>query len=374
MSIELASLHSQMHDLSGITVCKNDLNRASLETVADLRPPENVPSENDKDVSLETMAEPILSSNDVKIDDSLTTAVEPHLTPQNVENGERLDTRSEVAKSSESPLLSNNRMNEIDEMNVEINTCKEETRPNSDVEADLPQQENLLDVTGVETSDKNDDAVNTVAGVKSLYSIGDASGDMGDASANVVQTNPIAETSETHTSVNADTSAGLPDQEKNAPSVELDSTVMDVDNGQVISRDAKDGDINAMVETEPLVRDDVLSEVARDCGSVELLSNSKQGQLEYNEFSEIQSAILGENIVDYTYPAQVGLREDGFMDNGGSPEQPEAYQRYMMDVESSGFDLHDRDVSCFLFHLAWNLIDIRILIFFSSSSATLGQT
>ncbi|KAI3470379.1 hypothetical protein Pfo_027042 [Paulownia fortunei] len=331
MSTELVSLHSQMCDLSGITVCKNELNGASLEIASELRPP----SENDENVvSLETMAEPMLTPHDVKNDDSLATATEPHLTSQNAENGESvdiendkgsrrpnvtaqdgvritsellLDRDSEAAMPGENPLVSNNRMEEVDEMNVEINISEEQTKPTSDVEADLSQRELLLDVTEVETSQKNDDA---------------------------------------NTSVNADASAVLPDQKMDAPSIHLDSAVMDVENGQAISRielTEKDGDIDAAVETEPVVRDDVLSVVARDGSIVEQLSNDKHGELEYNEHSEIHSVVSGEHVVASLYPAQVGLQEDGLMNNGENPEQPEAYQCHIMDAESSGFDLHDRE-------------------------------
>ncbi|KAK6144932.1 hypothetical protein DH2020_021752 [Rehmannia glutinosa] len=298
MSLELVPLHSQMCDLSGITVCKNDLNGASLEIMTELR----LPSENDENVvPLETMAEPMLASHEVKNDQSLPTEAEPQITSQNAENGESLDLENdkgserfnvteqsgeritsellldrdgEVAKSSESPL-NNNMTKEVDE---------------------------ALDVTGVQ-----------------------------------------AETIDTNTSVNADTSAVLPDEKTNAPLVELDSAVMNVDNEQAIIRDehtVKDSDINA--EVEPESRDDDLSQVAGDGATVELLLNDKHGEMEHTGHSEIHSVISGEHIVATPYPAEVCLQEDGFMNNG-EPEQPEDYEHYMRNAEISGFDLHDRE-------------------------------
>ncbi|KAK6144951.1 hypothetical protein DH2020_021771 [Rehmannia glutinosa] len=325
MSLELVPLHSQMCDLSGITVCKNDLNGASLEIMTELR----LPSENDENVvPLETMAEPMLASHEVKNDQSLPTEAEPQITSQNAENGESLDLENdkgserfnvteqsgeritsellldrdgEVAKSSESPL-NNNMTKEVDELNEEINISIEQTKPTGDVEGDLSQQELSLDVTGVQ-----------------------------------------AETIDTNTSVNADTSAVLPDEKMNAPLVELDSAVMNVDNEQAIIRDehtVKDSDINA--EVEPESRDDDLSQVAGDGATVELLLNDKHGEMEHTGHSEIHSVISGEHIVATPYPAEVCLQEDGFMNNG-EPEQPEDYEHYMRNAEISGFDLHDRE-------------------------------
>ncbi|KAL0452241.1 UNVERIFIED_CONTAM: Sister chromatid cohesion 1 protein 4 [Sesamum latifolium] len=325
MSIELASMHTRLHDLSGITVSKNDPDGASLEIMAEPEPPSKV------DVSLETTAVPMLTSHDVKNDDSLASAAEPHLTSQNAEIGEvletenvkdserrnlteqnemrittglLLDTDNEIAETRENPLLSNIQMENVDEMNKEINISEESNKPTILVEADLSQQP-LLDVTVTETSRKNDDdTINSadIVGVKSLSS-------NEDNSSGVVQTSLITETSETNTSINADTSAALLDQKMDPHSIELDLAVVDADNGQTISRDElaeKDGGINTAAETEPVRRDDVVSEVL--CGGD---------------------------------ASQLGLAEEGFTDNGENPERPEAYQRYMMDAETPGFDLHD---------------------------------
>lgn len=346
MSIELVSLHSQMWDLSGIQICNNDLNDSSLENVADLR----LPSENDKDACPETMAAPIFCPGDAKNDDSLRTAAEPHST-SNAKNCESLDIKSdkgsewqniaeqsgakitnelfsdigsEIAKPSETPLLTINGINEVHKMNVESNTCNEQSQPNDDVDADVSRQEPLLDVSGVETSDKNE------------YASGPSA-----------KMNATTETCETPTFTNSDTLAGLSDQEKNALSAELLSATVDADNEQTIGGDLLtardgdgDGDFNAVFGTEPLVRDDIFMEVARESATVELLSTSKQGQLEFDEHNEMHSAIFAKNIEYSSYTEQ----EDGFLENGRSPEKPEAHHDYMMGPESSGFNLHDQEV------------------------------
>ncbi|KAL0403395.1 UNVERIFIED_CONTAM: Sister chromatid cohesion 1 protein 4 [Sesamum radiatum] len=361
MSIELASMHTRMHDLSGITVSKNDPDGASLEIMAEPEPPPK------NDVSLETTAVPMLTSHDDKNDDSLASAAEPHLTSQNAEIGEvletenvedserrnlteqsemrittevLLDTDNEMAETRENPLVSNIQMENFDEMNKEINISEEPNKPTTVVEADLSQQP-LLDVTVTETSQRNDDdTINSagIVGVKSLSS-------NEDNSSGVIQTSLITETSETNTSINADTSAVLSDQKMDPHSIKLDLAVIDVDNEQTISRDElaqnDGGAIETAAETEPVRRDDVVSEVLCGSDACELLSNDKHGEWEHNEHSEIYSTISGEQIVASPYPAQVHLPEEGFTDNGENPERPEAYQRFMMDAESSGFDLHD---------------------------------
>lgn len=344
MSIELISLHNQKCDLRGITVYKNELTGTSPEIDADLRQPsENLPSTNENDVSFETMAGPILSYNDVQDGGSLRSSNEAHLTSQTFENIENLDAggdknseipnvveqseltisnpllldrESEMAKFRESPLLSNNRMNEVDEINVEIDIHEENMKHNSDLEGDRSEQEHLPDVTRAETGDNNNDASGP--------------------STTVVQ---ITETSETNTSLYPDALSCLPDQEKNAPSVELDYAVMDFGRNEQM---AKDGDINDVFETEPLVRDDVLSDRAQESGGFDLLSNSKPAELGYDE--HIRN-VLRENLFGSEYPVQEGLQGDGFMGNVGSPIQGEAYQRYMMGADGSYFDLHGEEVS-----------------------------
>ncbi|KAH6821698.1 sister chromatid cohesion 1 protein 4 [Perilla frutescens var. hirtella] len=336
MSIQLVSLHCQIWDLSGIQVCNSNPNDSSLENVADMRlSSENVPSENNQYAYPETTAAPILCPDDAKKDDSLTTAAEPHSASQNAENCESLDLisdkdsgrhnvaeqsgvritnelssdrDSEMAKFSESPLLTNNGINEVHEINVEINTCDEQIKTSNDVEADASQQEPFLDVNG--------------------HAFG--------PSATIDQMNPTTETCETFT--NADTSAGLPEQEKNAPSVELHSAKRDADNGQAISEDvliARDGDVNSVFETDPMMRDDVLLEAAQESATLELLSDSKQGQLEFDEHNEMHSAALGGN---FEYSSYTAHQEDVFMENGRSLDH-----HFMMGAESSGFHLHDQE-------------------------------
>ncbi|KAL6545258.1 hypothetical protein OROGR_009132 [Orobanche gracilis] len=96
ISVGLASLHGQAYDLSRISICKDDANGPSLQTVTEAR----LPSENDKNdafldavngPSLETVTEASLPSqndkNDVSLDHangaSLETVTEPRLPSRN---------------------------------------------------------------------------------------------------------------------------------------------------------------------------------------------------------------------------------------------------------------------------------------------------
>ncbi|XP_057784471.1 sister chromatid cohesion 1 protein 4-like [Salvia miltiorrhiza] len=308
MSIELVSLHSRIWNLSGIQVSNNDPNDSSLENVADVRLTfENVPPEDGKNASPEAMAAPLLSPVSANNDYSLATADEPHSTSQDAENHEGLDIESdkgsgmhnvaepngvwitdelsshrdnEMAKSSETPLLTDNGINEVHKMNVEINNCYEQSKPSGDVEVDVSKQELLLDVSGLETSDKNDD--------------------------------------------------------------EVHSAMMDANDRQAIEDVlvARDGDVNSGFETEPVMRDDILLEVAQESATVEPQSNSEQGKLKFDEHNEMNSAVLEGNVEYSSYTAQ---QDYDFMENGRSPEQPEAYPHNMMGAESSGFDMHDQE-------------------------------
>lgn len=320
------SLHTRIWNLSSIQVCNNEPKDSSLENVADLwLPSENAPPENDKDASPETTAAPISFPVNANNDNSLTTAAEPPSKSLNAENCEILyidgDKGSEkhnvagqngvsitdelssyidgeMAKTGESHLPTDNGMNEVHEMNVEINTCDEQSKLNGDMEADVSNCEPLLGVSRLETSDKNDD------------------------------------------------------EEKNAPCADLDAETRQAIVGELIARD---GDVNSGFETEPLVRDDVSLEVAQESATVEKLSNSKQGQLEFDKQNEIHSGLFGENVEYSSYAAE---QDTGFLENGRSPEQPEAHHHYSMDVDN--FHMHDQEVSRWFAHLACNLIQSHV--------------
>ncbi|KAL1542569.1 sister chromatid cohesion 1 protein 4-like isoform X1 [Salvia divinorum] len=319
ISIELVSLHSRAWNLSGIRVCNNELTDSSLENVADAGlPSEEVPPESSKE------------NNEY----SLATAAEPHSTSQDAENHEAMDigmhnaaeqNRVTIAsvlsshRDSETPLLTDNGVNEVHEMNVEIDTCDKQSKPNGDMEADVSKHEPLVDVSGLETREKSEHA--------------------SDFSASV---DPSTETCEELTFVNANLSTGLPDQERDAPSVELHYAMMDADNRQAIEDAliARDGDVNAGLETEPLEKDDVFLEVAQENATVEAQSNSKQEELEFDEYNQTRNAIFGENIEFSSFTAD---QDYAFMENIRSPEQPEAHYHHMMGAESSGFNMHDQE-------------------------------
>lgn len=307
-------------------MCNDEPSDSSLGNVADARvPSKEVPPEDSKE-------------ND---DYSLATVAEPHSMSQDAENCEAVDigmhnaaeqNRVTIAnehsshRDSETPLLTDNGVNKVHEMNVEIDTCD---KPNSDMEADVSKHEPLVDVSGREMSEKSERA--------------------SDFPASVIQLNPATETCEELTFVNADLSTGLLDQERDAPSVELHYAMMDADNRQAIEDVllARDGDVNAGLETEPLERDDVFLEVAQENATVEAQSNSKQ-ELEFDEYNQTRNAIFGENIEFSSFTAD---QDFAFMENIRSPEQPEAHYHDMMGAESSGFNMHNQEVSCFFLSL-----------------------
>ncbi|KAL2482255.1 sister chromatid cohesion 1 protein 4-like [Forsythia ovata] len=357
MSIELASLHSQVYDLSGIRVYQNDVN-VSLETASEPR----LTSQNDvNDVLLGSGAEPKLSSQHEESVTSLQTAAEPESVPQNTENGIGMDMEkdkgsselnvteesgqgphsellvirdNEEAELDETSLLSQNKLEEVDDTCIEVNINQEQMKPENDsLEPDVLQQNLLQNEAEVEISDRNADAENP------------ASCDIVDVSAGMVQTAPLYETDDANSYGNA--LDILPDQKIGAPSIELDTSVMDASDGKIIGTDEvteKDGGIIAEYKTEFLARNNDLLEVARDGAAVELLPDANHGDLEYNVQSEIYNAISGDQIVGPSYQPQVGLLfEGGFLDGGENPNMHEAYQPNTLDAKVSGFDLHDRN-------------------------------
>ncbi|GFP90083.1 sister chromatid cohesion 1 protein 4 [Phtheirospermum japonicum] len=212
-------------------------------------------------------------------ENAIETMPKPILPSHEVKNDHSLETASEPHVTSQ-----NDDTKEADEINEEINISREQTEPIADVELSL-------DVTGAQASEKNDYAVNSsdITGLEPLYSFGDA-----------------------NTCASADQSDFLPDQKTDIPSVELDSAVMDVDISQNEITTVNDGYINAEVENEPEARgDDFLPET--------------EERIEHGEIHSVVS-------------------EDGFMNNGeNNRDETEVYERYTMDAEISGFDLHDRE-------------------------------
>ncbi|KAG8380361.1 hypothetical protein BUALT_Bualt06G0007500 [Buddleja alternifolia] len=288
MSVELASLHSQMYDLSQIEVCKNDANDASLEIVAE----PTLFSQNDENrVALETAVEPKLASDNDNYGASLETVAELRTTSLNneagVENNEELEktnvaeqsglgvnnelfiVRDEVAELGENPVLSENRLEGVDNASIEVNVIQEEIKSSNDVRPN----DSLLEV---ETSLVNADTANNVV---------------------------IAE-------------------------VEPLETASLNENGEANSYVK---DVSGEVETEFGKRDDYI-----------LLDGARDGELEYNDQSEIYNVTSQEKQIG-AYPALESALEDGQMNYGENPDLQEAYQSDMIEKETSGFDMNDRD-------------------------------
>lgn len=367
MSVELASLHGQVYDLSRIRVCQNEVNDASLEIVSEPR----LPSQNNENgVSLETMVEPNLDSQNEKSE----TVAELHLTSPNNGNRDMEDDEgpgktnvievsghglndefltvrgNETAEPSESPLLSENKLEEVDYVSMADNVSQERTKPTNDMGANDSQQELSLHVDVIGTSLINAGAASPVviAEVEPLDSTGHAAGNMGNASDGMVLTTSLNESGEINAYVNTDAAVVL-DQKKAAPLVELDYAD---DDGQAIVRNEfteKDGNASREGETELGAKDDILPDVTQDAPAVELVPNASHGELEYNAQSETYSATSKEQReVEFSCSGLVSVLQDGSMFNCESLDHLEAYQPNMMDAEISGFDLHDRDVSFLL--------------------------
>ncbi|KAL2526255.1 Sister chromatid cohesion 1 protein 4 [Abeliophyllum distichum] len=352
LSIELASLHSQEYDLSGIRICQNDVNGDSLDTVAE---PNFHNDENNAFV--EDAAELRLASHndengmnrDIRKDEGSSG---PNVAEQSgigAKSELLADKNNEVAGHSE-VLVDESMLETSHAPSVEVNICQEQMYPTNDgVEPDVSHQELLQDVVELETSDKYADAVNpaVIEGVVSSSIIDHTSGDMDDVPAGMLQPASLNETNETNSSVNVDLPVTLPDQKIDAPFVELDISVVDVSNEKAIGTDEvteKNGDIIVEDETEPGTLFNVLSEVAGHGASVELLPDSNHGVLECNVQGETDNVLTGEQPTEGSYLEQSNVHlEDGFLNNDENPIQKDGCLPNMTDAEIASLDLHDRD-------------------------------
>ncbi|CAA3019601.1 sister chromatid cohesion 1 4-like isoform X1 [Olea europaea subsp. europaea] len=352
-SMELASWHCKVYDLNGVRVCQNDVN-VCIETASE---PRLTSQNDDKDVLPGCGTEPKLASQHEESVTPLQNAPEPELVPENgigkdIENdkrtselnfpeesglgpcSERLVIRDNgEAEPDENSLLSQNKLEDVNETSIKFNINQEQMKPEyASLEPGVLQQKFLQNEAEVEISGRSADAVNP------------ASCDMVDVSAGMVQTAPINETDETNYSLNGNTLDVLTDQKIGAPSVELDTSLMDSRDGKIIGTDEvteKDDGIVADYGTELLGKNNDLLEVARDGVAGELLPYADYVDLEYNVQIEIYNGISGDQIVDPSYQPQGGLLvEDGFIDVDQKPNMHEAYQPNTLDAEISSFDLH----------------------------------
>ncbi|KAL0287575.1 UNVERIFIED_CONTAM: Sister chromatid cohesion 1 protein 4 [Sesamum angustifolium] len=377
MSVELASLHGQVYDLSRIRVCQSDV---SVEIVNEPR----LHSQNDENgISLENIVEPNLGFVNDKSGASVETQSESHLASSNhgnhymeddkgpgktniteesqqeVNNEFLMVENNGVADSSKSSLMSKNRLEEGDctstevDASTEVNVSQEQIKPTSDFGADDSQQALSVDLDGVGTCLVNAGSDNpaVIAESEPLDSTRNPTSGVDNASAGMVQRTSLNESVETNSYVNMDATAVVSDQETALPSVLLEYA--DMGDGQGIVRNEvteKYGDANVIGETEVVARDDFLPVVAQDAGVVEQVPTTNHGGLEYNNVqTEIHNATPEEQReVENMYPATVSMLEDSSTNNGENLEHPEGYQPNMMDAENSGFDMHDQDVSHFL--------------------------
>ncbi|KAL0298526.1 UNVERIFIED_CONTAM: Sister chromatid cohesion 1 protein 4 [Sesamum radiatum] len=345
MSVELASLHGQVYDLSRIRVCQSAV---SVEIVNEPK----LDSQNDENgISLENIVEPNLGSVNDKSGASVETQSESHLASSNhgnhymkdgkgpgktniteesqqeVNNEFLMVENNGVADFSKSSLMSENRLEEVDctstEVNAstEVNVSQEQIKPTSDFGADDSQQALSVDLDGVGTC---------------LVNAGS------DNPAVIAESEPLDSTRNPTSGVD-NASAGM---ETVLPSVLLEYA--DMGDGQGIVRNEvteKYGDANVIGETEVGARDDFLPVVAQDAGVIEQVPTTNHGGLECNNVqTEIYNATPEEQReVENMYPATVSMLEDGSTNNGENLGHPEGYQPNMMDAENSGFDMHDQD-------------------------------
>ncbi|KAL3630951.1 hypothetical protein CASFOL_023935 [Castilleja foliolosa] len=190
MSAELASLHDRTHNLSRISICKYDVNVASIETVTET----NLPVQNDKNVSPN-------NENPDKVSPGDNNVIEIN---EQVLTGELL-------------TVTENQLEESKYTSTDFSFGQEQTKPaNNDVGPDDSQV-----IPGVEPLD-------------------------------MVQTDPLNEISEGNYQVNVDVSVdAVPDQTMHIPSTELEKD--EIEDGLNIEKDGeKEIDVKDDILTDVL--------------------------------------------------------------------------------------------------------------------------
>ncbi|XP_073032654.1 sister chromatid cohesion 1 protein 4-like [Primulina eburnea] len=253
MSIELATLYSKVRDIGGIRICESGAMDASVDVVAVSK---LLSQNNENVVSLETVADINLYSYKEKNDTFLETTVESHLSSRNAENvlspfieSDNKFSRPNVAEHSgmgancEPSLVSDNEIAIPCENILLRDSILEEGDVSQDqievihvVETNISQQELVMDVTGVETSDNifNAAASDIIAEPESIEHT-----DWNSDTADMLQAGSN-ENCEKNSSLNDDEPDVLLEQKADTPTVGLNPTIMDLENGQVIDGDEKE--------------------------------------------------------------------------------------------------------------------------------------
>ncbi|KAL3654000.1 hypothetical protein CASFOL_003681 [Castilleja foliolosa] len=321
MSAELTSLHGQTHDLGRITICKDDVNVASLETVAE----QILPIQDDKNDASETIIEPNLAPMEYNHAASLETVAISHLaSPKNenqdkvapdennvidineqVVNNELLTvTDYDITEPNEIPFPIENQPEEVNYTSTDFNFSQEQTNPaNNDVGPDDAQV------------------------IPEVEPLEESAGNTG-----MVSTDPLNEFSEGNYQVDVDAPVdAVPDQTMPIRLAEMGND--EIDNGLTIEKDG---------ENEIGAKDDIV--IVQDEAFEVIPDATNYAKMENNFETEIYNATMEEQReVGFSDEALVSGMEDSFVNNGENLNFSEAYQPSMADGEFSGFDMRDRD-------------------------------
>ncbi|XP_073129865.1 sister chromatid cohesion 1 protein 4 [Henckelia pumila] len=328
MSVELATLYSQVRDISGIRICESDAMGASVDVVAELR----VPFQNNENiVSLETVAETNLDSYGDKNDSFLETTAEPYLSSRNAENvlsphiesdngfsGPNVAEHSGMGADREPSFVSDNGI-AIPCENLTLRDSKlEEGDVGQDhnevihvVETKVSQQEHVMDVAGVETSDIIFNATDADV-IAEPEPIEDT--DRNNDAADRLQSESN-ENCEQNSSLNDDDLNVLLEQKAGSPTIGLYPSMMDLDNAQAIGGD----------ETEE--KNDFINEVSPGFG----LHDRDEFYLapgNDTEFLNVDDDELDDLADDYIPDGE----ETGVTDNSGWSSRTRAVSKYLQMV------------------------------------------
>ncbi|CAA0814507.1 Sister chromatid cohesion 1 protein 4 [Striga hermonthica] len=350
MTAELASLHSQICDLSRIRVCKDDLNGPSLETLAEAR----LPSQDDTILATpeSTFGPNLASLDDNKSGVPIETVARLHSTSSNNENhdeapkGDNVIETSEQGVNNQILIATENETTSLHEILPEneiilegVNDTKgddslsqEPTKPTDDVRTDASVDEVLVNAAdlGAGPTDAVSDNL-SIPEVRELDPTRHVTDD-------VDQTGCLDESGKRNSHVNVDALDVV-------PSAELDCA--DNYDGQGIAREVakKDDDINVELVMEVGEKDDIFLDMNEDA-AVEKGPDVNYRELEHNLETEFYNEQQRE--LEFSHQVLEGMLDDGFINASENPNHSEAYQPNVMDAETCGFDMNYPGLSEFL--------------------------
>nr|GMC52081.1 sister chromatid cohesion 1 protein 4 isoform X1 [Ipomoea batatas] len=329
VSVKLVCLNKQTFDLTGIKVLQNDVTGTSFENVTD------------KETSVN-------DGNSENLDIQITNNLNgPEVTTENWTEGS--DKPLEIGDGCNvEAVLARDKHVESYDLDLDNNDATQMLMGSkaSVAEAHTTQvelSENAVETSNEETNISLAGAANSAssAGVCLPFPSGGALSNGNNESTGLLITDSFDESKEMDAPVLIDASLASTDHVRSGQDV----TKMDLSNNELLNASdfpEQNTVDNVEIESDPRIGGRPLSETSQVDPAVEVTTN-----VEYDTQNLTSNDIWGElPTVDSLYSADDHMTLlDATIDAGGVPSQQETYLQSMFDVEASGVEVHDPNVS-----------------------------